>query len=94
MSRLSRRGFIRQTSVGVATTGLLVAAPRLAEIADPAASDVAATTSTESSIAAMTEPVLAHVRDFASGEISLLVGNREIIYRDPELVMRLIRAAH
>jgi len=38
--------------------------------------------------------MLAHVRDVATGEVSLMVGEREIIYRDPQLVMRLLRAMH
>jgi hypothetical protein len=37
--------------------------------------------------------MLVHVRDVASGEIALMVGTRELIYRDPELVSRLVRTA-
>jgi hypothetical protein len=33
------------------------------------------------------------VRDVATSEIALMVGTRELIYRDPELVSRLVRTA-
>jgi len=38
-------------------------------------------------------PMLLHVRDVPSGEVSMMVGTRELIYRDPELVSRLIDKA-
>jgi len=39
------------------------------------------------------EPLLAHVRNRATGEIALLVGTREVVIHDRELVMRLVKAA-
>ena len=89
MSKVSRRGFIMKTSMGVATMGLFAAAPTLA--AEPAATD-ATITELSTSAAAISGPLIAHVSDFATGEISLMVGTQEIIYRDPELVQRLLRA--
>jgi hypothetical protein len=86
MAKLTRRGFIKQTSVSVATIGVLAAAPL---VAIPDATDFAAE---ETSVAELSGPLVAHVRDLATGEISLMSGTQEIIYRDPELVMRLIRA--
>ena len=87
MAKLTRRGFFKQTTASVATIGALTVLPGLA--ADPEAPEVVAT---DLSAATLSEPMIAHVRDLASGEISLLVGTQEIIYRDPELVMRLLRA--
>ena len=86
MSEVTRRTFIKQVSAGaagVAAVGALGipsagAAPRAAE--GPAAEDGA-------------EPVMAFVRDRTRGEVTLLVGHREIVHRDPELVRRLLRAA-
>jgi hypothetical protein len=43
--------------------------------------------------ASLSEPVFAHVRDLASGEISLFVGEREITIQDPQLVARLFHAS-
>ncbi|HVS48140.1 MAG TPA: hypothetical protein VHJ99_04485 [Candidatus Dormibacteraeota bacterium] len=39
------------------------------------------------------EAMVAHVRNVTTGEVALLVGTREIIYRDPALVARLVGAA-
>jgi hypothetical protein len=88
MAKLTRRGFIRKTSVGAATLGALVAVPRLAEV-DAAPQPHAAGGPT----AGHHEPLLAHVRNRASGEIALLVGTREVVIHDRELVMRLVKAA-
>jgi hypothetical protein len=38
-------------------------------------------------------PMLVHVRDVATGEVSMMVGTRELVYRDPDLVSRLISTA-
>jgi hypothetical protein len=91
MAKLTRRGFIKQTSVSVAAIGVLAAAPLVAvsDAPDLVATDVVAE---ETSVAELAGPVIAHVRDLATGEISLMTGTQEIIYRDPELVMRLMRA--
>jgi hypothetical protein len=89
MAKLTRRGFFRQTSASVVTLGVIAAAPRLA--ADPEVSEATATelstTATE-----LSGSVIAHVRDVATGEISLLVGTQEIIFRDPQVVLRLMQA--
>jgi hypothetical protein len=41
----------------------------------------------------MSEPLVAHVRDLATGEIGLFSGTREITVLDPQLAARLIRAS-
>jgi len=88
MAKLTRRGFIKQTSAGAATIGALAAAPGLA-----LAHTSPRTRVTDLSTAELHEPLVAHVRNVALGEIALLVGTREVIVRDPELVMRLVKAA-
>ncbi len=93
MAKQTRRGFLKQTSVGVATIGVLSTLPTLAVVSESEAPTVTSAAETELSAAALSEPIVAHVRDLSSGEISLLVGTQEIIYRDPELVVRLLRAA-
>jgi hypothetical protein len=88
MDKLTRRIFFKQASVSIATTGMLAAAPTLTTVVEtpeaPAAAEVAATV--------VPETLVAHIRDFASGEVGLMVGTQEIIYRDTELVARLLRA--
>lgn len=90
MAKLSRRGFFKQTSATAATFGILAAFPVMAATTEAPAEAPAV----EASATEFTEPLLAHVSDIASGEISLLTGTREVIFRDPELVMRLLQAAH
>jgi len=37
-------------------------------------------------------PVVAHIRDIGSGEISVFTGEREVVIRDPAVAARLLRA--
>ena len=92
MAKLTRRGFIGQTSASVATIGVLAAVPGLAavnEVADAVASDAAAT---ELSTSTFSESLVAHVSNLATGEVSIMTGTREVIFQDTELVMRLLKA--
>ncbi len=56
MTKLTRRSFLKQTSVSAATL------------------------------------MVVHVSDVATSEVTLLVGAREIVFRDPQLFARLIKA--
>jgi hypothetical protein len=87
MAQLSRRGFIKTTSIGAATIGALATMPGLvaAHAAEP---EMPAAASTDSA-----RQLVAFVRDASRGEIILMVDEREIVIRDHELVQRLIRAA-
>ena len=38
-------------------------------------------------------PMLIHIRDIANAEVAMMVGTRELVYRDPELVSRLVSTA-
>jgi hypothetical protein len=90
MAKLTRRTLIKQTSVGaigVATIGVLAAAPQLAGAAP--AEHVA----TEQSVAAHSGPMVVHVRNFSTGEIGVMYGEKEVVLRDPALVTRLLQAA-
>jgi hypothetical protein len=92
LAKLTRRGFIGQTTASVATIGVLAALPTLAaapEMTDVVASDTAAA---ELSATTFSEPLVAHVSNLATGEISIMSGTKEIILRDADLVMRLLKA--
>jgi hypothetical protein len=87
MVKLTRRGLLKQATVGVAVTGVLMGGSQLATVAVvPHEAENLSTTT-------FAGPLVAHVRDFTTGEVAVLVGTREIIYRDPELVVRLVNAA-
>jgi hypothetical protein len=87
MAKLSRRGFIKRTSLGAAAAGALAAAPSLG--AGTVGTEIAAT---DLAAADLAGPLVAHVSDVASGELSVLAGTREVVIRDPELIARLVRA--
>jgi|SRR5579864_600669 len=95
MVDVSRRGFLGQaavaTSVGVAgglgLHKLLAAPPAAAATGTPA---VPAMSMDGVSLAG---PMVVHVRDLARGEVSMMVGTQELIYRDAELVSRLVKTA-
>ena len=89
---VSRRAFLTKASVGVAgglaagvaaTSGLSLASVLAAA---PASSEKAA----GPDLTPLGRDVVAHLRDASSGEISLLVGKREIVYHDPELAGRIL----
>ena len=87
MTNLTRRSFLMQTSVSMSTLGLLSSLPASAAITH------CQTTTPKPPDVASCGPIIAHVTDVAAGEVSLFVGAREITFRDPQLVARLLEAA-
>ena len=105
MWELTRRRFLTRTSVGVgvAMAGAGAMLPNLAN-AGLAPRTVAEPTMTETaprvgdaglSVAELSAggPMLLHVRDFATAEIAVMFGGQEFVYRDPELMARIVQAA-
>ena len=88
MTNLTRRSFLKQTSVSTATLGLLPCLPALAAMPDSPQA-----TTPGVAAAPFSGPIVAHVSDLAMGEVTLLVGAHEIIFRDPQLVAHLMKAA-
>jgi len=97
MAGVSRRTFLGRGSMAVAAAGVLSSVPGLsgllgaAETEAPAAD--ASVVGADGTAASLTEPLVAHVRDLSTGEISVFNGTREVILRDPQLANRLLRAA-
>jgi hypothetical protein len=86
MTKLTRRSFLKQSSVSAATLGLLPAIPLTAI---PSALEA-----TKPELpATLSAPMVVNVNDTATGEVTLWVGAREIVFRDRQLVARLIKAA-
>jgi len=44
-------------------------------------------------VAPLGEHLIVHIRDVASGEISVMAGTSEVVYRDADVVARLLRGA-
>jgi hypothetical protein len=109
MPDVTRRGFLTQASVttGVGIAGglglhrLLLgdgSVPAAAAAASPAAAPVVPVPNTPSTPPAMDSvtlagPMLIHIRDLATAEVAMMVGTQELVYRDPELVSRLLQTA-
>ena len=87
MTKLTRRSFLKETSAGAAALSLLPAIPALAGVSKPPKTQTVAFQD------AFAGPMMVHVTDAATSEITLLVDAREIVFRDPELVARLRKAA-
>jgi hypothetical protein len=84
---LSRRKLLKTGSIGiVAGVAALSGLDRLASI--PALLPESAP-----NLSAVGSDVVAHVRDASTGDVSIMVGDREVVSRDPQLVGRLLAAA-
>jgi hypothetical protein len=101
LSGFSRRLFLRGT-VGLAAAGAAVAAmPGLsgaltaAENEAPGVEDAATSAGVEGAstgASSLAEPLIAHVKDLQTGEMSLFFGEKEITFNDPGLASRLAGA--
>jgi hypothetical protein len=90
MAEVTRRRFLMQSSLGLsaaaAGAAVAVVAPRVVAAAMPAPA-------VDLSGVELAGPLVAHVRNAAIGEVSLMVGTTETVFRDRELVNRLLSAA-
>lgn len=94
---VTRRAFLRGTTLTAAAVGVAGGVPGLSGILaagsadEPAVQEGAA--GVETDIAGIGSPVIAHIRDISTGEISVFQGEREVIIRDSSLARRLASAA-
>ena len=90
---LSRRMFLKQGSVAVAMAGVATSMPLLSEAAaGPPASEATTAASEIPEGFQLTEALVAHVRDLASGDIHLFVGERQVVLKDPGLARAIFHA--
>ena len=82
MSDTSRRRFIGVAGAGAAAVG-----------ATALVSGAASAAQTRLSGKGAKAPLVAHVSDITSDEVSLMVGEREVVVHDRDLVHRLLNAA-
>jgi hypothetical protein len=104
MADFTRRGFLAGMSIttGVGIAGGLGLHQLLASGGSPVLSSAGSQAAVGSPPAlasvpldgvSLAGPMIVHVRDVSTGELSLMVGTQELIYRDPELVSRLVNTA-
>lgn len=89
VSRVSRRSVLKRTAAGVAVAGGLATLPGWALAATELSSHE---TDSPADATVPTPPLVAYVRDASKGEIALLVGDQEIVCKNPSLVARLLSA--
>ena len=87
MPSVTRRGFLTRTSLGAAAVGAMSVAPGIGVVGQTAEVDTS-----EVSPGVLSAPLVAHVQDIATGEVSIMSGTRELVIRDPQLVMRMLSA--
>jgi hypothetical protein len=87
VKKLTRRSFLQRAPVTAATLSALPAMPALAAIRRPPQAPAPGLP------AASAGSMVIHVNDVAKGEMTLLVGARQIVLRDPRLVAHFIEAA-
>ena len=80
MTETNRRKFL-------AVTGMGVAAGTVGMVAGPASA------SARRLAGSANEPVVAYVADHGSDELQLMVGEREVVVHDRDLVTRILNAA-
>jgi hypothetical protein len=90
--------FLTRGSIAVAAAGVASSLPMLFEAGDAGTQEAASVVPAVLPAAlpegaSLSEPLLAHISDLSSGQISLLVGQREIVFNDPSLVARLYQAS-
>jgi hypothetical protein len=82
-----------RSSVAVASLGAAAALPGWVPALSAAESEApAADSAVAGEAGAMTEPVVAHIRDLSTGEIGLFSGEREVVVHDPVLANKLFNA--
>ena len=88
MERVTRRSFLVAGSAGAAAAAT-AAGTGIVALAGPAG----AAPLTEDELLELDQPVIISVLDAATGEVELLVGDREVVFVDKSLVARVLRAS-
>lgn len=88
MNSLSRRTFLSFSTASVALAAAVAAIPGAAAVLRQPRASVS-----WNPAATFDAPLIAHVRDLESGEISVLVGTQEVVHKDVDLARRLYAVA-
>lgn len=94
MSDITRRSFLKGAQAGMIAVGVVAVAPVAMATSAGALQTTkksSASPSEEARAIASSETIVVHIPNPRSGEIRLMVGEREIVRHDRALVARLIR---
>ncbi len=96
-SGLSRRAFLQGTTLTAAAVGVTASVPGLSSLLAGASSTAPeveqSVIGADSDASGLSEPLVAHVKDLSTGDISLFQGEREVVIRDLGLARRLASSA-
>lgn len=96
VSGVTRRTFLTRGSLAVAAGGVATAIPGLGSILGSTSAEApeinGALSDAEAGAADLKGPLVAHVSDIRSGEISFYQGEGQAVLKDPALVARLYRS--
>ena len=94
MPGLSRRSFLSRSSVAMAV-GSAATIPGLGSVIQSTSAEApeldGAATEAEAAAADSGAPLIAHITDLRTGEISFYEGEREVVLKNPGLATRLYR---
>ncbi len=96
-SGINRRSFLVGGGAAAAMVGVAASVPGVtsafgASTSKGSAEAANVAPATELEAASMSDPVVAHVKDVSTGEISIYSGNQEVVLRDRGLAAQLFRA--
>jgi hypothetical protein len=93
LSGLSRRLFLTRSSLTVVAAGVASALPALPSMVTSAEAEAPAAEAEVGEGESLSAPLVAHVKNLQTGEVSLYSGEREISILDKGLAARLFNAA-
>jgi hypothetical protein len=93
VSGLSRRLFLTRSSLTVVAAGVVSAMPALPAMVSSAEAEAPAAEDEVGESESLTAPLVAHVKNLQTGEVSLYSGEREISILDRGLAARLFNLA-
>jgi len=89
MEAVNRRSFLIKGSVGaVGAAGVVAGGLKLSQAGDEPEAGLSS-----GELSELPGPVLLSVRDAATGEVEVLVDEREVVFTDRALVAKVLRAA-
>ena len=96
-SGLSRRNFLRRGTFTAAAVAVAGSVPGISTLVATTTADAPAVDSALNDVGddsgALTEPLVAQLKNLSTGEISLFQGEREVVVRSPALARSLMSAA-
>ncbi|MGC2190755.1 MAG: twin-arginine translocation signal domain-containing protein [Candidatus Dormiibacterota bacterium] len=90
MNRVSRRTFLRQASMGAAAVGVATTVPSFLRPGSKKTSK--ATAAMPMGRTTQDGPLVAHIDDVNTGQISVMVGTRQVTYQNDEIARQLLGA--